>query len=160
MSFGQKNASSHHNNPEYMSGFDDNSMPCDELASQNMISEPCEIEDSQASDYLQIKHKNERKRRNQGKEPQDPHNLDEIGSQLYPKNMLSDSNTKLPGDGSLMGSKSRQNMPQNKGMSHEPEIKEFNPLVGAEGFDSQVTEKDDLMMSLEQHQNSQHRPRQ
>ena len=33
---------------------DDGSVPCDELASQNMISEPDQIEDSQASDFSKI----------------------------------------------------------------------------------------------------------
>ena len=46
-----------------MSGFeDDNSVPCDELASQNMISHPEEIEDSQASDYSTVLRENEKKR--------------------------------------------------------------------------------------------------
>ena len=45
-----------------MSGFDENSLPCDELASLNMISYPEEIEDSQASDYIQVKRKNDYKR--------------------------------------------------------------------------------------------------
>ena len=48
---------------DFMSGFeDDNSVPCDELASQNMISCPEEIEDSQASDYSIVLRKNEKKR--------------------------------------------------------------------------------------------------
>ena len=37
-------------------------MPNEELASQNMISEPEEIEDSNASDFIKIKKKNEVKR--------------------------------------------------------------------------------------------------
>ena len=45
-----------------MSGFDDNSVPCDELASMNLISYPEEIEDSQASDFSQVRRKNDRKR--------------------------------------------------------------------------------------------------
>lgn len=44
------------------SGFEDFSVPNDELASQNMISEPDEIEDSKDSNYSQICEQNARRR--------------------------------------------------------------------------------------------------
>ena len=49
------------NSNDFLSNCDEMSMPNDELASQNMISEPDEVEDSQASDYPQIKKKNDLK---------------------------------------------------------------------------------------------------
>jgi hypothetical protein len=49
-----------------MSNFEGSSVPNEELASENMISEPEEIEDSQASDFSEIKKKNLYKRKNQG----------------------------------------------------------------------------------------------
>ena len=48
--------------------YDDNSLPNDELASQNMISVPDEIEDSQASDYTEVKNRNFRKTRVYGEQ--------------------------------------------------------------------------------------------
>ena len=48
---------------EFLSDFEGSSVPNDELASQNKISEPEEIEDSNASDFIEIQKKNEVKRK-------------------------------------------------------------------------------------------------
>ena len=50
-------------NMDFMSRSDEYSLPIDELASHNAISAPDEITDSQASDYQDIKLRNERNRR-------------------------------------------------------------------------------------------------
>ena len=48
---------------DFMSGFDEYSIPIDELASHNMISAPDEITDSQASNYQAVKMRNEWRRK-------------------------------------------------------------------------------------------------
>ena len=54
-------------NMDFMSNFDEYSLPIDELASHNMISAPDEITDSQASNYQVVKMRNEWRRKMRAK---------------------------------------------------------------------------------------------
>ena len=111
---------------DFTSNFDDNSVPNDELGSANLISEPDDIEDSQASDFKEIREKNQDKHRRQITKTE---RVDQVEFNV------AGSSSKRAHVASSASKKSNQ----------EPRIYErdiFN------GFEAQITEKDSIAMSL------------
>lgn len=112
------------------------SVPNDELASQNLISDPEEIEDSLASDFSAIKRKNELKRSRQ------PHqNINYEGGSS--------------GSGNAVDRKSQNNQQDVKtngfGNHHDDHLRARHRDGYVDHNDVQVTEKDNLQRSLEAH---------
>ena len=132
--------------------FTNMSVPNDELASQNLISEPEEIEDSEASNYDEVRRKNEQRRIRQL-----PNQIVFDESQKDGgRNAVSrfdglgeETSVTRPGHNNCI--KASNHILRERISGQESSKIQLTNSIADQGGDVQLTEKDTLQQSLEAH---------